>query len=246
MSFRHVFQKYIDNADACLDLLLYKDENVLIIKDGFPKALRHYLIIPKSPDKTQIHPLLVFQKDPQFYKMIEEYVTKTKKLIMDDLFAAGLLKFDKTDTLATHEFMNRFIKAGVHSIPSLSNLHIHVITQDFYSSRLKHKKHYNSFTTEFFVEFYRLEPPQTDLEDQMGYGYDSSSSQNTDDGPYPTQSISVRHEMDPLKLQNVISKSPLKCTYCGATFANRFVHLKKHLQEEFVKKFAVAPEDTNS
>jgi len=84
----------------------------LIIKDGFPKALRHYLVIPKSPDKTHIHPLLVFQNDPQFYEMIEQYVTKTKKLIMDDLFAAGLLKFDKTDTLATHEFMNRFIKAG--------------------------------------------------------------------------------------------------------------------------------------
>lgn len=239
MSFRHVFQKYIDNPDTCLELLLYKDENVLIIKDAFPKALRHYLIIPKSADKTHVHPLLVFQNDPQFYSMIEEYVKKTKRLIMDDLFAAGLLKFDEADNLATQEFMNRFIKAGVHSIPSLNNLHIHVITQDFHSSRLKHKKHYNSFTTQFFVEFSRLEPSQIDMGDELGYGYNSSSSQTTDDELHPTQLVSTPHEMDPVKLQNVISKSPLKCTYCGATFANRFVHLKKHLQEEFVKKFIV-------
>ena len=238
MSFRNVFQNYINNPDTCLDLLLYKDENVLIIKDAFPKALRHYLVIPRSADKTHVHPLLVFQNDPQFYNMIEKYVKKTKRLIIDDLFAAGLLKFDKADTLATQEFLNCFIKAGVHSIPSLNTLHLHVITQDFQSSRLKHKQHYNSFTTQFFVEFSRLEPPQIGMGDDLGYGYDSSSSHTTtDDEPDLTQLVSTPHEMDPVKLQNAISKSPLKCTYCGATFANRFAHLKKHLQEEFVKKF---------
>lgn len=245
MSFRNAFQKYIDNPDSCLELLLYNDENVLIIKDAFPKALRHYLIIPKSPNKTHVHPLLVFQNDPQFYTLIENYVKKTKQLIIDDLFGSGLLKFDKADTLATQEFMNRFLKAGVHSIPSLSNLHVHVITQDFYSSRLKHKKHYNSFTTKFFVEFTRLEPPQIECGDQLGHGYDSSSSYSSDE-PLRTPFISTRHEMDPAKLQGVIAKSPLKCTYCGATFGNRFVHLKKHLQDEFARQFAVSPNESET
>lgn len=33
-----------------------------------------------------------------------------------------------------------------------SHLHIHVISTDRYSAFLKHRKHYNSFATPFFVE----------------------------------------------------------------------------------------------
>lgn len=45
------------------------------------------------------------------------------------------------------------IKKGFHAVPSLDNVHLHVITNDFVSDRLKNKKHYNSFTTDFFVLF---------------------------------------------------------------------------------------------
>lgn len=31
-------------------------------------------------------------------------------------------------------------------------LHLHVISQDFESPHLKHKKHWNSFTTPFFID----------------------------------------------------------------------------------------------
>lgn len=33
----------------------------------------------------------------------------------------------------------------------MSQLHLHVISDDFNSERLKNKKHWNSFTTEFFI-----------------------------------------------------------------------------------------------
>uniref|UniRef100_A0A915IJX4 Aprataxin n=1 Tax=Romanomermis culicivorax TaxID=13658 RepID=A0A915IJX4_ROMCU len=39
---------------------------------------------------------------------------------------------------------------GFHARPSLSRLHLHVISQDFDSPCLKNKKHWNSFNTEFF------------------------------------------------------------------------------------------------
>lgn len=35
-------------------------------------------------------------------------------------------------------------------VPSMRQLHLHVISQDFDSKHLKHKKHWNSFTTAFF------------------------------------------------------------------------------------------------
>jgi aprataxin len=34
----------------------------------------------------------------------------------------------------------------------ISQLHMHVISKDFNSESLKNKKHWNSFTTEFFID----------------------------------------------------------------------------------------------
>ena len=45
---------------------------------------------------------------------------------------------------------------GFHAVPSMNHLHMHVISQDFDSPCLKHKKHWNSFTTTFFVPLEEL------------------------------------------------------------------------------------------
>lgn len=37
-------------------------------------------------------------------------------------------------------------------VPSMQQLHLHVISQDFDSIHLKNKKHWNSFTTPFFLD----------------------------------------------------------------------------------------------
>ncbi|ONL96967.1 Transcription factor bHLH140 [Zea mays] len=41
-------------------------------------------------------------------------------------------------------------RLGYHSVPSMRQLHLHIISQDFNSASLKNKKHWNSFTTSFF------------------------------------------------------------------------------------------------
>ena len=41
--------------------------------------------------------------------------------------------------------------SGFHSLPSLCPLHMHLTSLDMTSDSLKHKKHYNSFTTGFFL-----------------------------------------------------------------------------------------------
>lgn len=43
------------------------------------------------------------------------------------------------------------IIAGVHAVPSMNHLHIHILSRDRYSECVKHRKHYNSFATRFMV-----------------------------------------------------------------------------------------------
>jgi aprataxin len=100
------------------------------------------------------------------------------------------------------------IKVGVHSIPSLSNLHIHFITKDLSSEKMKRKHHFNSFATKFFVNFEDL--PLKDGDSRL----------------------SVK------EMEHVCNKSDMICPFCGKNFTNRFAELKKHLQKtEFQKIF---------
>nr|CAB3496224.1 unnamed protein product [Digitaria exilis] len=43
-------------------------------------------------------------------------------------------------------------RLGYHSVPSMRQLHLHIISQDFNSTSLKNKKHWNSFSTPFFLD----------------------------------------------------------------------------------------------
>ena len=47
-------------------------------------------------------------------------------------------------------------RIGYHAQPSMSHVHLHVISKDFSSEFLKTKKHFNSFNTEFFIEAPKL------------------------------------------------------------------------------------------
>ena len=48
------------------------------------------------------------------------------------------------------------LAAGFHAVPSMRQLHLHVLSTDLRSDALKNKKHFNSFTTDFFVSPSRL------------------------------------------------------------------------------------------
>jgi aprataxin len=43
------------------------------------------------------------------------------------------------------------LRAGFHAVPSMRQLHLHLISSDLDSPCLKTKKHYNSFATDFFI-----------------------------------------------------------------------------------------------
>lgn len=235
MSFTHGLQKYIDHpADP---LTVFHDDNVVIIRDAFPKALRHYLILPRLHSMTHLHPLDAFTTQvPSMYAIMHQYVEKAKTMMIDSLVAEGYVPDNKTEKAS---FRNTFIRAGVHSIPSMANLHVHVITQDFFLPRMKNKKHYNSFTTAFFVDFDALAPkvepnPESEIDTE-----DSGPDEGGGD-PFWSEEEAVSDppfERRRDRLQQMIRDTPLTCTYCGAKFGLRFAQLKAHLAKEYDAKF---------
>ncbi|KAF2358812.1 Transposase type 1 [Trinorchestia longiramus] len=56
----------------------------------------------------------------------------------------------KKFTEAKHPRIN--FRLGYHAIPSMAQVHMHVISDDFDSPCLKTKKHWNSFNTKYFVD----------------------------------------------------------------------------------------------
>lgn len=54
------------------------------------------------------------------------------------------------------QYAHRRFITGFHSLPSLPQLHMHLISMDLESPCLKHKKHYNSFSTYFFLTSDRI------------------------------------------------------------------------------------------
>ncbi|XP_068613119.1 aprataxin-like isoform X2 [Brachionichthys hirsutus] len=108
---------------------VYKDDVVVVIKDKYPKARYHWLVLP-------------WQTISSLKALRDEHcgLVKHMQRVADQMIQqcpdVNLLRFRK----------------GYHAIPSMSHVHLHVISQDFDSPCLKTKKHWNSFTTGYFIE----------------------------------------------------------------------------------------------
>ncbi|XP_050448242.1 aprataxin [Cataglyphis hispanica] len=107
------------------ECMVKEDDKIVVIKDKYPKAQFHYLVLPKE----NILSIRQVKKNHQDLLMHMHEV------------ARGLVE-KHTD----HEFI-----MGYHAMPSMQRLHLHVISTDFCSPCLKTKYHWNSFTTPFFL-----------------------------------------------------------------------------------------------
>ncbi|XP_069632473.1 aprataxin isoform X4 [Haliaeetus albicilla] len=107
---------------------VYKDEKTVVIKDKYPKARYHWLVLPWDPISSL------------------KSVTKDHLELLEHMHAVGQKMIQQCPARESLEF-----RLGYHAIPSMSQLHLHVISQDFDSPALKTKKHWNSFTTDYFL-----------------------------------------------------------------------------------------------
>ncbi|KAM3864832.1 aprataxin [Diretmus argenteus] len=108
---------------------VYKDERVVVIKDKYPKARYHWLVLPWE----SIPSLKALRGE---HCDLLKHMQKVADRIIQQCPDASLLRF----------------RTGYHAIPSMSHVHLHAISQDFNSPCLKNKKHWNSFTTDYFIE----------------------------------------------------------------------------------------------
>ncbi|KAI2789566.1 hypothetical protein POX_d05060 [Penicillium oxalicum] len=144
-------------------VVIYYNEDFVAIHDMFPKSSLHLLLLPRDPTKTRLHPFEAFE-DVEFLAKVKTEAQKLRKLAATELrrkYAKGsaqeqarlaaLTADSPPDELPLGRDWEQEIRCGVHAVPSMNHLHVHVIAVDRYSERLKHRKHYNSFSTPFFV-----------------------------------------------------------------------------------------------
>ncbi|XP_039436666.1 aprataxin-like protein [Culex pipiens pallens] len=106
-----------------------RTEVAVVMRDKYPKAMHHFLVIPWADIDS------VYQLSPADIPLLHEM---------------RLLGVNAIET--TGKSYDRF-RLGFHMKPSMHRLHLHVISQDFVSDRLRYKEHFNSFVTEFFMPF---------------------------------------------------------------------------------------------
>ncbi|KAK9124560.1 hypothetical protein Sjap_014162 [Stephania japonica] len=110
-------------------------DDAVLLNDLYPKARRHLLVVARMDgldclaDACEEHLHLL----KAMHAMGEKWA---KKSISED---ASLI-----------------FRLGYHSDPSMRQLHLHVISQDFNSSYLKNKKHWNTFNTAFFPGLWNM------------------------------------------------------------------------------------------
>ncbi|KAG6444824.1 aprataxin [Manduca sexta] len=103
--------------------IVKKTERVVVIKDKYPKAKIHYLVLPHEDISS------IYKLDKSHIRLLEEFGSVYKEL---------------------NESAEVELKAGFHAVPSMQRLHMHIISRDMISPCLKTKAHWNSFTTKFF------------------------------------------------------------------------------------------------
>jgi aprataxin len=104
----------------------YYDNNLILLNNKFPKSKIHLMIIPRIP-------------------IASVWELNSSHLGLLDKFSKRLDIFQKNNNQVQ-------FKAGFHAIPSMSQLHLHVISDDFISPCLVKKKHYLSYTTPYLID----------------------------------------------------------------------------------------------
>lgn len=221
---------YLNDPSSFPTVVSY-DDDFVVIKDAFPKATVHLLILPRDPKITDTHPIDALD-DPDFLAMVKAKAETVKKVAAGELRRV-LGKYSATERVRDDalraledrcaddvgldfEVLERelppsrdylsSIRVGIHAAPSMNHLHIHVISEDMYSPALKKKRHWTSFNTPFFVEL--REFPLSKEDDRR--------VENGSRGKF--------HEGD------------VVCWRCKRGFSRKeggFEGLKRHLKEEF-------------
>ncbi|KAG2157296.1 HIT-like domain-containing protein [Suillus clintonianus] len=205
-----IFRAYAQksNPDSLpSSVLLSHSETCLTVFDAFPKSIFHFLVIPRVRLPFDVYQLADLRS-----------LLKCEKNSAKELLTNLNQEADNVKKMIESEMLKKYgfkweIWMGFHAVPSMQHLHLHILSADLCSPRMKLKKHYNSFHPKlgFFIH----------LSDVLSW-FESDSSY------YKTISQLKKSEYEPLL------KEDLSCWKCDRNLSN-MPKLKSHLQEDFDK-----------
>jgi len=154
----------VDPASFPSSRVVYYNDKFVVINDLFPKASVHLLILPRDTTRNVMSPQDAFD-DPEFLADCREEVKKVRGIVASELrrkfgkfsetdkpYLAAMEMDDPPDPLPSGRDWDKEIISGIHANPSMSHVHIHVLSRDMVSECMKKSNHYLSFTTDFLVD----------------------------------------------------------------------------------------------
>jgi len=172
----------LDAGDASLEPhIVHRTEDFITIHDGFPKAAVHLLVLPRS-------------RIASISELTSDHLPMMRNLAMYVAWVMEKLKKNSAGPGWVH---------GIHAVPSLRQLHVHLLTLDMMSPAMKNAKHFNSFQPPFLVSL------------------DEVLSTLQDKGSFSERRLQEVHEE--------MKTGPLRCHRCGKAFGRSFSSLKRHL-----------------
>ncbi|KAJ1920986.1 aprataxin-like protein [Tieghemiomyces parasiticus] len=218
--------------------VLYADDDTVVIYDKYPKAWFHFLVIPRQPvrdiydldpmvDIPLVHTLVAragrlirhLQTQPSFPPRAlapSQYDGPIAPHHPTPTHAALTAANDKGEGYLADPRLYRF-RLGFHTLPSLPQLHLHVISDDFMGPMMKSQSRWNTFATPF------LRPPEVVLEELEKLREASLAGPDDSGGRQPARIVRDRaREADFFHL-------PMVCLFCHKEQPNFRAHRDEHL-----------------
>ncbi|KAG8995996.1 hypothetical protein FRB95_011632 [Tulasnella sp. JGI-2019a] len=186
----------------------------ITVFDKYPKAKYHFLILPRIDPKVahrttsalhDLRSLLMLgpEKAKVVLKELEEASVAVEEMIRDEMHGDH------------GEGVEWEVMKGFHAVPSMSHLHLHVISSDYVSPSLKTKKHWNSFNPKFGFFLH--------IKDVMGW--------------LDLPEAALRERIHSTSQSEPLLKDNMKCWKCSTAPSN-IPKLKEHLQMHFDRDLA--------
>ncbi|KAJ5713664.1 uncharacterized protein N7483_010845 [Penicillium malachiteum] len=125
-------------------VVVYHNTDFVAIHDMFPKSSLHILLLPRDSSKTRLHPFDAFE-DAEFLTKVKAEVRKLRTHAAAEL-RRKYGKYSEQDRVRQEALI-----ADPPTRRIAGRKRLGEGDMDRYSERLKHRKHYNSFSTPFFV-----------------------------------------------------------------------------------------------
>ena len=111
------------------------DEELVVVKDAFPKATTHFLVLARAKALEDGPSTLTKHQVPLLKRMAEKG---------SGLFFAQQRGGEKNTSAQSEP------KIGFHAVPSMKTLHLHILSSDLQGTGMQTRRHWNSFATGFF------------------------------------------------------------------------------------------------